>query len=112
MGRQTDATAIETDQHLAQCIIYIDLNMIRAGEVTHPGDWVTNGCNEIQNPKQRYSIIDFESLMSLFNFTDLIEFQKLHREWVIESIHKIISVSESMWSESSPLVANHLLTRF
>ena len=47
-----------------------------------------------------YSIIDFDSLMSLFNFTDLIEFQKLHREWVIESIPKIISVRESMWSES------------
>ncbi len=37
--------------------------------------------------------------MSLFNFTDLIEFQKLHREWVIESIPKIISVRESMWTE-------------
>ncbi len=94
------ATAIETDQHLAQCIVYIDLNMIRAGVVTHPGDWVTNGYNEIQNPKQRYSIIDFDSLMSLFNFTELIEFQKLHREWVIESIPKIISVRDSMWSES------------
>ncbi len=84
----------------------------REGEVSHPGDWVTNGYNEIQNPKQRYSIIDFDSLMSLFNFTELIEFQKLHREWVIESIPKIISVRESMWSESSQLVANHLLTRF
>ena len=55
---------------------------------------------EIQNPKQRYSIIDFESLISFFNFTDLIEFQKQHNEWVIESIPKIISVRESMWSES------------
>ena len=38
--------------------------------------------------------------MSLFNFTDLIEFQKQHNEWVIESIPKVISVRESMWSES------------
>ncbi len=86
--------------------------MIRAGEVRHPGDWITNGYNEIQNPKQRYSIIDSESLISLFNFTDLIEFQKQHKEWVVASIKKDISAKDSMWSESSLLVANHLLTRF
>ncbi len=43
---------------------------------------------------------DFESLISLFNFTDLIKFQKQHKEWVIESIPKVISVRESMWLES------------
>ncbi len=107
------ATAIETDHHLAQCIVYIDLNMIRAGEVRHPEDWITNGYNEIQNPKQRYKIIDLENLISLFNFTDLNEFQKQHNEWVIESIPKVISVRESMWSESiavgSKLFVNKIL---
>ncbi len=57
MGRQTDATAIETDQHLAQCIIYIDLNMIRAGEVTHPGDWVTNGQLKFKIPNKDIALL-------------------------------------------------------
>ena len=30
------ATAIETDEHLHRCIVYIDLNMVRAGVVEHP----------------------------------------------------------------------------
>jgi putative transposase len=30
------ATAVETGEHLARCLVYIDLNMVRAGVVTHP----------------------------------------------------------------------------
>ena len=30
------ATAIGNDQHLWQCIAYIDSNMVRAGVVSHP----------------------------------------------------------------------------
>ena len=94
------ATAIEEDQHLAQCIVYIDLNMVRAGAVTHPSEWLTNGYNEIQNPKGRYSIIDIENLMNLFNFSDLIEFQKQHREWVEDVYNNDLLIKNDMWSES------------
>lgn len=30
------ATAIETGEHLLRCLVYIDLNMVRAGVVDHP----------------------------------------------------------------------------
>ena len=30
------ATAVETDEYLARCRVYIDLNMVRAGVVAHP----------------------------------------------------------------------------
>jgi len=56
------ATAIESDRHLAQCIVYIDLNMVRAGVVNHPSEWKFSGFNEIQRPRRRYSIIDYKSL--------------------------------------------------
>ena len=41
------ATAIETDDHLQRCLVYIDLNMVRAGVVTHPEQWKHAGFNEI-----------------------------------------------------------------
>jgi hypothetical protein len=31
--------------------------MVRAGVVQHPGEWVYGGYREIQNPKQRYTLI-------------------------------------------------------
>ena len=59
------ATAVETNQHLIRCIVYIDLNMVRAGVVEHPSEWEFCAYNEIQNPKKRKGIIDFEILMNL-----------------------------------------------
>jgi putative transposase len=45
------ATAIEDGDHLKKCIVYIDLNMVRAGVVKHPSEWPYSGYNEIQQPK-------------------------------------------------------------
>ena len=30
------ATAVQANQHLHRCMVYIDLNMVRAGTVSHP----------------------------------------------------------------------------
>ena len=51
------ATAVESDEHLANCMVYMDLNMVRAGVVTHPSDWAHGGYREIQNPPRRYRLI-------------------------------------------------------
>ena len=55
------ATAIEADEHLHRCLVYIDLNMIRARVVSHPSNWPHSGYREIQNPPKRYGIIDLLS---------------------------------------------------
>ena len=43
------ATAIEADEHLYRCLVYIDFNMVRAGVVKHPSDWTESGFSEIQS---------------------------------------------------------------
>ena len=30
------ATAIDSEQYLIQCLVYIDMNMVRAGVIQHP----------------------------------------------------------------------------
>lgn len=62
------ATAVETNRHLRQHIAYIDMNMIRAGVADHPGKWECCGYNEIQYPRARKGIIDFDRLMGLLGF--------------------------------------------
>jgi REP element-mobilizing transposase RayT len=52
------ATAVETNEHLIQCLVYMDLNMVRAGVVSHPSEWNESGFKEIRGPRQRYSLID------------------------------------------------------
>jgi putative transposase len=56
------ATAIESGEHLARCLVYVDLNMVRAGVVSHPVQWETCGYHEIQQPPRRFAIIDRPAL--------------------------------------------------
>ena len=65
------ATAIETDAHLQRCLVYIDLNMVRAGVVQDPSEWEHGGYCEIQRRPERYAVIDLASLSTLCGFLDI-----------------------------------------
>jgi len=71
------ATAVSSDRHLVQCLVYIDLNMVRAGVVNHPSEWSFSGYNEIQKPRERYSLIDYKRLPSALNYCSPLEFEQL-----------------------------------
>ncbi len=45
------ATAVGTSEHLIRCIVYMDLNMARAGVVSHRSEWESSGYHEIQTPR-------------------------------------------------------------
>ena len=93
------ATAVGTDAHLARCLVYIDLNMVRAGVVTHPGEWQVSGYNEIQNPPKRYRIIDQGAVCQLFQCKNWVEFQARHRAWVASKLEQSEHRREAIWTE-------------
>lgn len=93
------ATAVESGRHLARCLVYIDLNMVRAGVVSHPKDWAESGYQDIQTPPKRYCVIDLPELISLFNSKGLAEFQQQHRYWVEEVLSAETGLREPQWSE-------------
>jgi putative transposase len=62
------ATAVESGEHLFKCLVYIDLNMVRAGVVEHPSRWPFCGYNEIQKPRTKNILIDYERLRKLLGF--------------------------------------------
>ena len=97
------ATAIDGDDHLVQCMVYIDTNMVRAGVVEEPGQWPFCGYSEIQNPKQRYRIIDYDKLMELFRQTNMIELQDIFQERVEEALNCHKLERDSKWTESIAL---------
>ncbi len=80
------ATAVETDRHLVQCLIYIDLNMVRAGVVKHASEWSYCGYNEIQNPRQRYRLIDYEGLNHFLSFKNTDDLKDGYRRWIEGSV--------------------------
>jgi putative transposase len=94
------ATAIQTGRHLAQCIVYIDLNMVRAGVVKHPSEWPHGGYTEIQSAPERYRLIDREALMQLLGIDDSERLSLSHRVWVDEALRVKERVRERRWSQS------------
>ena len=94
------ATAIEADDHLHRCLVYIDLNMVRAGVVDHPAEWAYSGYREIQDPPERYAIIDLRGLMALCGFAEVADFQQTHRQWVEEALPGEKAVRDDRWSRA------------
>ena len=93
-------TAIENDEHFIRCLVYIDLNMVRAGAVSHPYDWNHSGYREIQRPPERYSIIIQTELIHTSGLNDLVQFQEAHRQWVANELAKDALGREHIWTES------------
>jgi putative transposase len=94
------ATAVESGSHLRQCPAYIDLNMVRAGVVKNPGQWWECGFVEIQHPKARYGIINFERLMELMQVDGMEGLQQACRQQVETLITQKTLERQSHWSES------------
>jgi len=74
--------------------------MVRAGVVDHPEKWLFCGYNEIQDPPSRYRIIDLDCLGKLMGFTDLHNFQSVHKRWVETSLQVDEPERKSHWTES------------
>ena len=94
------ATAVESETHLFKCLVYMDLNMVRAGVVSHPEDWAHGGYQEIQNPPKRYRIIDTSVLMEYCDVCSLASFQDLHRNWVEDALQLEPPRMEDQWTQS------------
>lgn len=92
------ATAVQSDGHLARCITYIDLNMVRAGAVAHPEEWEVSGYNEIQHPPRRRRIIDFPALCRLLGVATHDELADMQKRLVHEEIDT--SRRAAAWTES------------
>lgn len=94
------ATAIERGEHLMRCFLYIDLNMVRAGVVIHPSEWLMCGYNELQNPQERYNLLDQKGLMEFCGINDMGQLKEEYRQWVDEALKEEVSRREATWSES------------
>lgn len=94
------ATAVEANEHLHRCLVYIDFNMVRAGVVGHPGQWKESGFSEIQDPPKRYRIVDLRSLSDVSGFVNLEDFQRAHREWNEQRLENGLATRHDQWSEA------------
>ena len=94
------ATAVQTGRHLLSCMIYIDLNMIRAGVVKHPSEWKESGYNEIMNPPKRYSLIDQTRLENILGFSDRETLRSTYTQLLDQPLENNSLQRQEAWTES------------
>ena len=92
------ATAVQTGTHLARCLVYIDLNMVRAGVVKHPSEWEASGYREIQTPPDRYRVIDEPALLDALEIGAVAELRECHRLWVEEALASDRASRDEWWT--------------
>ena len=93
------ATAVETDAHFLRCLTYIDLNMVRAGAVSHPAEWDVSGYSEIQNPWKRKGVIDYVVLRRLLNSASCEELAETLKSAAEEQLST--SVRDGAWTKAA-----------
>ncbi len=93
-------TMVEDGDHLWNCLRYIDLNMVRAGVVSHPVEWNWCGYKELVGDKNRYRLLDVERLLELLGQPDLAAFRAEHRERINNAITGRKLIRQPCWTES------------
>ena len=94
------ATAVESGDHLARCMVYMDTNMVRAGAVSHPSLWSFSGYNEIQEPRKRNILIDYEKLRLLIGSRSYDQLRSSYRGWVEEYPGNGAEGRQEEWTDS------------
>jgi putative transposase len=94
------ATAVDSAVYFGRCMTYIDLNMVRAGAVTHPAGWPHSGYVEIQRPRKRYRIIDYDALTETVDASSLAAVQQWQAEAVADALERRRLAREEWWSQS------------
>jgi putative transposase len=97
------ATAVQSDRHLLECMIYIDLNMVRAGVVSHPLEWKHCGYTDLFGGRLRYVVLDRELLLELMGAKDMDQWKREYGRLVDDAIRrKLTSVMlrDGRWTEA------------
>ncbi len=95
------AVPIKTQEHFIECLVYVDLNMVRAGVVGHPEQWSCAGYHEIHSPRKRYVVIDLERLVALAQAESLAKLQRNHRHWINEKLRLRQLERDERWTRIS-----------
>lgn len=105
------ATAVETGGHLARCMVYIDKNMVRAGVVSHPATWPFSGYNQIQVPRKKNVLIDYERLQTLLGLGSYNEVKCCHKKWVDTYLANGQASHHEEWTQSIAVRSRPLVER-
>jgi hypothetical protein len=94
------ATAVEDNHHFVHAMTYIDLNMVRAGVISHPREWPFCGYYETVAQRKRYSIISRGELMRVLDIRSEPDLVDMRRKWVDDALEEGPPYRDEKWTNS------------
>lgn len=94
------ASMIEDGPHLWRCMRYVDLNMVRAGVVTHPSEWEWTGCRELMGERRRNRVLDMKAVLDAVDMPTVESFRQQYNDSIEDALRRGQSGREPWWSES------------
>ena len=99
-GDRFHATMIDSGEYLWRCMRYIDLNMVRAGVVSHPSEWPWTGYTEIAGVRKRYRVVSMEALCERAQQADAQAVRSWYTDWIDSASSVEAMEREGKWTES------------
>ncbi len=93
-------TLVESGEYLWRCLLYIELNMVRAGVVPHPADWAWCSYSELRSGRHRHQILDVPALLSLLGAGSLADFLRHQETCVQQELDKQEFNRCPLWTEN------------
>ena len=93
-------TIVDGNPHLLNCMVYIDMNMVRAGAVEHPRDWRWCGYDELVGRRQRYRLLDLDCVLKWQGGPAPKTFAREYSQWIDEAVQRRELVRNPIWTES------------
>jgi putative transposase len=94
------STMVDSGRYLLQCLVYIELNMVRCGVVEHPSRWEWSGYSELMGIRKRYRLLDVDRLLGLLGTEDAVSFRKNLNAALALAMEKQQLEREPRWTES------------
>ena len=93
-------TMIEEGPHLWNAMVYIDLNMVRAGVVSHPAQWPWCSYGEWFGSRRRYGVVDRKESLRVLGGVSWDEFRTNYEALIQGRLDKDAMRREPHWTES------------
>ena len=95
------ATRIESGVHLQRCLFYIDMNMVRAGVVDRPEDWLHGSACELTSKRRRYHIVNRRLLVERLSLPDWDTYRRWYEAGLAEIMaRKAFTRRQAFWTDS------------
>ena len=94
------STLIQSSTHSEQCMLYIELNMVRAGVVAHPRDWPWCSYGEWMGTRQRRSLLDVDRALAHLGHHDLEVFRRHYEAQITDRLAQRRLARVPFWTEA------------